>query len=357
MRFADNTYAAGRDLLVRSARAERPRILYVNADRRPGADESSALVTGLGGEGWSIRGTGSATRPTGWFESIRQIVRQIPHHDIVHIRCSAEGHIIRTGLPLLIMARFFGKRALIQFAATDIEALLLRYRKYLMPVLRLADGIVVGSRFLHKVLVRNGLSPALLTEPLSLEAWPHRTVSKLQPRILIDCPLEVEYDVVAAVRAFRLVKQKYPRAELVIAGHGSQRAILAAQADGNRLYGLEFVGTVDDHRRANLYRDCDLYLNSSLLDESPASMVRAFASGLPVVSTDADGLLHMVRDGVSALVSPAGDHVGLADSIIELIENPELTRKLSAQGQNESQKYTWSRVRQDWVNLYRGLMK
>jgi glycosyltransferase involved in cell wall biosynthesis len=355
MKFADATYAAERELLDRSSEVTRPRILYIDTDRLLVAGERSALAVGLGGEGWRISEPDSPARPVGWLDSIRRIVRLIPQHDIIHLRCGAGRHIARTALPLLVMARFFGKRTLVQFASADIEALLQRYRKYVMPVLRLADGIVVGSRFLQKVLTRYGLSPTLLTEPLDLESWQHQTVTKVQPRILVDCPLEPEYDVACAVRAFRLVKQKYPRAELVIAGSGPQRPTLAATADHDRLYGVEFVGA--EGRHSDLYRSCDVYLNSSLLDESPASMVRAFALGLPVVSTDADGLLHMVRDGVSALVSPVGDHVGLADSIIELIENPELVRKLSEQGLTEARKYGWSRVRQDWVNMYRSLEK
>jgi phenylacetate-CoA ligase len=174
---------------------------------------------------------------------------------------------------------------------------------------------------------------------------------------MVDCSLEPESDVVGALRAFRLVKQKYPRAEMVVVGDGTLRSRLLNKVDTERLHGIEFVGTVDQSRRADLYRDCDVYLNPSLLDESPTSLVYAFASGLPVVTTDADGLLHMVRAGVSALVSPMGDHVGLADSVIELIENPELVRRLSEQGRNEARKYVWSRVRQDWVNLYRRLVK
>jgi glycosyltransferase involved in cell wall biosynthesis len=56
------------------------------------------------------------------------------------------------------------------------------------------------------------------------------------------------------------------------------------------------------------------------------------------------------------VVATDGDHVGLADRIIELIEDPALAEKLSINGRFEAQKYTWSRVRQDWVNLYANLL-
>ena len=46
------------------------------------------------------------------------------------------------------------------------------------------------------------------------------------------------------------------------------------------------------------------------------------------------------------------DHAAIADRVIELIEDNELTEKLSNQGKEEVKKYSWSRVRQDWVNLY-----
>jgi len=60
-----------------------------------------------------------------------------------------------------------------------------------------------------------------------------------------------------------------------------------------------------------------------------------------VVTTDADGLIHMVRDQVSALVVPLGDHVRLSDAMIELVENQELCEKLSQQGRAEAEKYLW----------------
>ncbi len=95
-----------------------------------------------------------------------------------------------------------------------------------------------------------------------------------------------------------------------------------------------------------------MYLHPAVVDESPAGLVKAFAAGLPVVAADADGVLHLVRDSFSGLLVAVGDHVGLADSMIELVENTELTEKLSLQGKIEARKHTWSRLRQDWVNLY-----
>ena len=74
------------------------------------------------------------------------------------------------------------------------------------------------------------------------------------------------------------------------------------------------------------------------------------------MATDADGVLHMLRDRINALVVPVGDHVAMANRIIELVEDSDLSKKLSHRGQHELRKYSWSRVRQDWINLYTRLM-
>jgi glycosyltransferase involved in cell wall biosynthesis len=254
------------------------------------------------------------------------------------------------------MARFFGKRPVLHFVSAEIEPLLERYRRWLIPVLRLADTAVVGSRYLQKVLGRIGVPVRMVTQPVALDGITHQVRRKLQPKILVSTSLEPDLNVQLAIKAFRLVKQKYPRCELVVVGDGSERVRLEQLVARHRLFGVEFKGALEEAESVQMYQQCDLFLHAPLVDESPIALVRALAAGLPVVTSDADGITHMVRDRVNALIVPMGDHVGLADAVIELVENQELCERLSAQGRAEAEKYVWARVRQDWVNLYKGMV-
>ncbi len=357
--------------LAGAARETSPRILYVGCDRS-GCDLAtparpySALC--LQNDDWSIGFSavaGTARRPmTGEFfrdlvarliaksEYIRHLVRQIPHYDIVHVQGGASKDIVRLSLPALVLARFFGKRAVLHLASADAERFLDTRGGWFHPLLKAADAIVVGSRYLQKTVSRSHLSSTTLTCPVDPGSIEHRTRKELQPRILVECDLEPDLNVACALKAFRLVKQKYPRAELTVVGEGSQFDALHRMAAGFNVHGVSFVGRIGPSDLGPVYDDHDLFLISSSQDESPPSLVRAFASGLPVVTTDADGLLHMVRDRVNALVVSINNHAALADRIIELVEDNPLAEKLSLQGKKEAGKYSWTHVRQDWVNLY-----
>jgi len=341
------------------------RLLLVDCDGRQSATWVNPLAAGLGGENWSVttplvppftpvHGTGRFGRAWSGLSFLRSLARVIPRHEAVLVLAGSEAALVRLALPVIVLSRFFGKRVVLRLTSADVELLLDRRERFVAPLLRQASAVVAGSRYLQKSLARSRVSAVTLTGPVDLSGICHRVVEQLQPRILMTSPLRLENNPLCALRAFRLVKQKYPRAELVIVGDGPMRATLERTVAAQRLYGVEFASPGHPEEIARLHAECDMYLNSSSVEETPPGLVRAFAAGLPVVVTDADGLLPMVRERVNALIAPVNDHAGLANRVIELVEHPELAAKLSRAGASEAQKYTWARVRQDWVNVLGG---
>ena len=370
MNAQDHTWIADQELAAAGLTRELPRVLFLEPIGRVSAGSPGLIAAGLTKEGWttsvwhseeeSLAQAIRELRPGGWSGrqpgNLKLLLGKLRSHDVVQITCDSPGQIVRQALPAIVLTRFFGHKPVLHFVSVGVEQLLDRHRRWVAPILKLAACAVVGSRYTQRTLGRIGLDARVLPQPIEVEAGAHRVRRKLQPRALVDTRLEPDMNVTAAIKAFRLVKQKYPRAELVIVGDGSQRTELIDLVASNNINGVAFEERPDEAELARLYDECDLFLHCPLVDESPTALVRAFAHGLPVVTTDADGLIHMVRDQVNALVVPLGDHVMLSDAMIELVENQELCEKLSKQGRNEADKYLWSRVRQDWVNLYKSLV-
>jgi len=371
MSSQDNTWTAGQELVTAGIAPTTPRVLFLEPNGQPSAPSLALIAACLSQEGWttSVWQTDSNRQTPStlgsWLPrwlgrtigSTKLLLTRLRSHDVVHILCDSPGQIVRQALPAIILTRFFGRKPILHFVSVGIEQLLDRHRRWVAPVLRLADCAVAGSRYVQRALGRIGLEVHLLPLPVQVDQIAHRVRRKLQPRILVNARFEPDLNVAAAIKAFRLVKQKYPRAELVLVGDGSQRTYLVDMVASGNINGVEFRGFMESADLSRLYNECDLFLHCPLVDESPVALVQAFASGLPIVTTDADGLLHMVRDKVNAMVAPLGNHVGLSDAIIELVENEELCESLSRQGRTEAEKYLWSRVRQDWVNLYKGMVK
>lgn len=287
---------------------------------------------------------------------LARVTRALPKHDILHVVAGEVDTISRLALPAVALGRFFGKRVVLQFDEAGAEDFLDRWAWWFRSVLRTADALIAESRNMQRAVNRGQLQAETIVTPVNTEGFTHRVREKLQPKIMADCALEPDSNLSCLLDAFRYIKEKFPRAELNLIGAGSRRNDIIRKVNSMKLRGFEHHESPDLATRARLYDEADVFVCTATRQESPAALVRAFASGLPVVSTDADGLLHMVRNDFSALMVAVNDHVGIADQVISLVQNQELTRRLSVQGIQEARKRSPERVRQDWVNFYRRLM-
>jgi glycosyltransferase involved in cell wall biosynthesis len=81
-------------------------------------------------------------------------------------------------------------------------------------------------------------------------------------------------------------------------------------------------------------------------------VLEAFASGLPVVSTDAGGVPYIVDDGVQGLLASVGNAAGIARQVLRLLDEPGLSDRLTTAGLRSCEMYSWSAVRDQWMRLY-----
>jgi glycosyltransferase involved in cell wall biosynthesis len=66
---------------------------------------------------------------------------------------------------------------------------------------------------------------------------------------------------------------------------------------------------------------------------------------------------YLVQHERTGLLSPVGDEKALAANVIRLLRDPELAHRLAENAHDESQKYTWEVVRQQWLKVYRELIR
>src|SRR5207249_2223788 len=222
------------------------------------------------------------------------------------------------------------------------------------PWLRLVDEIVVPSEYLRRIFARHGYRARVIPNTVDTSRFRYRERARLRPRLLSTRNFERHYRVDVTLEAFALLKARFPDATLTVAGHGSQEGELRRLAGSLGTSGIRFLGAVRPPAVPGLYDEADIFVNSSVVDNQPVSVLEAFASGLPAVTTGVGDLPNMVRDGVTGLIVPTWDPLALAEAVAFLLENTDRARLFAHRAKEEVNQHTWAWVKDKWGALYAG---
>jgi glycosyltransferase involved in cell wall biosynthesis len=72
----------------------------------------------------------------------------------------------------------------------------------------------------------------------------------------------------------------------------------------------------------------DLFVQPSLWEGLPLTLLMAMGAGLPVVGTRVSGITDVVEDGRNGMLVAPGDSQALTQAIIALYQRPETRRRL-----------------------------
>lgn len=280
---------------------------------------------------------------------------RLPRYDVVHVFAASYFSFLLAPAPAVLIAKLFGKRVLLNYHSGEAEDHLRRWPRTTMPILRLADRVIVPSGYLVDVFARFGVQTEAIANTVDLERFTFRERQPLQPVLLSNRNLESHYNVAGVLRAFALIQRQIPEARLVVAGNGSENARLRALANELKLEQVEFVGSVSPAEMPALYDRADVFVNASLIDNLPLSLLEAFACGLAVVTSNAGGIPYIVANRSTGIVTALDDHEAIANAVLELFGNQELAAQLITAARAESQRYTWAAVRPAWCAIYREL--
>jgi len=134
--------------------------------------------------------------------------------------------------------------------------------------------------------------------------------------------------------AFALVRQRIPEARLRIVGHGDRFAEFQAKANALGNGAVELLGRLPDDALARQYQEATVTVLPSTTDAESFGMVLAEANacGRPVIGSRIGGIPDFVRDGDNGLLCHAADPYDLAERILMLFENPDMSHAMGARG-------------------------
>ncbi|HXH51314.1 MAG TPA: glycosyltransferase family 4 protein [Terriglobia bacterium] len=274
--------------------------------------------------------------------------------DVAHIFSASYWSFLLAPGPAWAVARLRGKKVLINYRSGEARDHLQRWRTA-RAILQRSDCLVVPSAYLVDVFKDFGLEAEAVPNFVDVQQFQYRPRRPLRPWLICTRGFEPYYSVELVVRAFAKVKKEFPSARFWLVGKGSQEKAIREYVRSEKLTDVEFTGPIPPDQIHRFYDQADIFVNASWLDNMPVSILEAFASGTPVISTAPEGIRYLVEHERTGLLCEPGDWQALAENIIRLLRDQALAERLAKNAFDESQRYRWEVVGDKWLQIYGSL--
>ena len=144
------------------------------------------------------------------------------------------------------------------------------------------------------------------------------------------------------LKAFAVVSEKIPAAELHIIGDGDFRSYLEELAEKlNIKKQTIFFGYIPEVEKNKLLSEAYCVVNTSIKEGWGITNIEANACGTPVISANVPGLKDSVSPGLSGLLYEYGNIKELSELLIQVVTNNEERKKLSEGAVKWAKNFSW----------------
>jgi len=251
--------------------------------------------------------------------------------------------------PAIWIASIRGCIVVLNYRGGEAESFFSRSFRYVRPTLERCDQVIVPSGFLKEIFARYGVEVKVVRNPLDLEKFRVKSKNKhlkKGPNLAVCRNLESIYGIPCALRAFVKILDHHPTSILWITGSGSQEKELKLLTEKLGITDkVIFTGRLTPDQMVKLYHKADIVLNPSEVDNAPNSLLEAWAAGVPIVTTNAGGIPHLVKHKKTALLIPVNDDLAMAEAALEILNNPSLGCSLRKAGYLKARDHAWEEVK------------
>jgi len=275
--------------------------------------------------------------------------------DVAHIFSASYSSFVVAVFPAWLVATLRGKKTLINYHSGEARDHL-RGSWFARSVLKRASGVITPSTYLVDVFREFGMRVTPVANIVDLSQFTYRTRQPLRPHLVCTRGFHRYYCIDVVVEAFARVQREFPDAQLDLVGGGPLEGEIRSLVSEMQLTGVNFCGIASREEIGKYYDRADIFINGSRLDNMPVSVLEAFASGTPVISTSPEGMQYLVEHGRTGMLSDPGAPDALAENVLRVLRDAQLAHQLSMNAAEELRRYRWATVREEWLAAYRGMV-
>ena len=273
--------------------------------------------------------------------------------DTVHIFSSSGLNFLLFTLAPLVLAKLMGKQVIINYHGGAAKQFFLKHPRLLKYSMKNSCSLVVPSGYLQDIFKEFGYDSLIIPNIANVKRFTFRKRDTFRPAVLSIRNLTPVYNIQCAVRAFSILQDKYPDAKMYIIGDGPERENIINLINQLNLKNIELTGNIANNEVPHYFDIADILINTSNVDNMPGSILEAYASGIPVVSTNVGGIPYMVKHGESGLLADADDYQRIGENLLKVIENQEDSRRMVENGFKYLTTLNWEPIKASWLELYK----
>lgn len=285
-----------------------------------------------------------------WFEySIPRILKR----EKPDVFLSFDGHLsVKTETPTVYVLHDL---AYLHFPNEIRESALQFYKKYIPKYVHRADHIVSVSNHGKQDLIEH--FPEIKDDRVSIvgnacrpifrpieEAQKSAIRTKYthgKPYLFYVGAVQPRKNISRMIQAMEIVVEKYPEAQLLIAGRQAWKTEKIKQAweDSKCKDNIQFLGFVEDAEMALLLASSEALVYPSLFEGFGVPVLEAMHCEIPVITSKGTSMEEVTGDA-AILVDPKSIN-DLGKAMREIFQNKSLADQLNQAGQKQRAKYSW----------------
>lgn len=165
-------------------------------------------------------------------------------------------------------------------------------------------------------------------------------------------------DIITFIDTAAEIKKQKPAdvaITFVIIGDGPLKESLISYAESKGLE-KDIIFTGFKNNVKELLPEFDVMLMTSISEGLPLTIYEAFASKIPVVSTDAGGIKEVVTNYKTGFVTPQKDYRRLASHVLEIINDPKLAQTITKNAYTlVKENHDLSVMKKNYLAFYKSL--
>ncbi|MHA1279555.1 MAG: glycosyltransferase family 4 protein [Candidatus Helarchaeota archaeon] len=215
----------------------------------------------------------------------------------------------------------------------------------IVTLLQSASSVLTPSKFLYKNFQSIRPDIQYLPNAIDIKNYPKKVHAPAKPRLIWVRAFSKIYNPTLAIKSLYQVKTQYPDIVLEMIGpdlqDGSYDIAIKTAKKLELMDKITIFGGVPKSQIPKRLSCNDIYINTTNYESFGVAVLEAAACGLCIVTTNVGEIEYLWENNVDALLIPPDNHNAMAEAVMRILSEPDLSERLSINARKKAERFDW----------------